>query len=217
MGLSQNNDSTTERSSLHPTGHEMPRHDTKPIGILVKSPKVYTRHIHWANQLQTRQTASIVGAESLRPLAVSTPDRLQPGRSSEHKHTTSSSRIPSLYHMSADHPSPDNNPARATEQRIQFGSLPSPDQDRQRRRSLRRRSPSPYPDRGSTQSDKDESKSHARSTQEKNVRKGFWQQCLDFETSFLTILATAYDTKLTEGTESNAYEKEDGLDESGLS
>ncbi|KAI1086400.1 hypothetical protein F5B19DRAFT_161638 [Rostrohypoxylon terebratum] len=215
MRLSQNDGSATEHSPLLPTGHEISYHEPRPVGILATSPRIFTRHIHWANRLQTRQTGSVVRPESLRPLALGTSDRLQPGRSSERKHATSSSRIPSSYHLSADKPSSDNSPTGASGRHMQFGSLPIPHQDRQIHRNLRRRSPSPYPRRGEAQPNKNGSGSHSRSATEKNILKSFWQQCLDFEASFLAILADAYDAKPTGDRESDPHEKEDDLGESG--
>ncbi|KAI1208493.1 uncharacterized protein F4807DRAFT_461819 [Annulohypoxylon truncatum] len=224
MASSENNRSTTEKPSFPPTEHQLSqcttnqhhgsphetlRHEPRPASILVTSPRVYTRHICWANQLPTRQSASATRPAPPRFTAPSTPCRLQRGRLSEHRPLRS--RPPSPYPWPTGLPSPETSPARSTERHVQFDSLPCSDRDRDRnkRNNLRKRSPSPYPGQGMAQSEKEESDSHDTETSEKKKpSKSFWQTLLDFEVSFLTLSATAYDPKPRKEGEGDSYDKE---------
>ncbi|KAI1455928.1 hypothetical protein F4805DRAFT_252380 [Annulohypoxylon moriforme] len=200
MALSQDNCSTIEKSSPSPTEHklssylpnqgpvspnEISRQEPESDSILVTTPGVYTRHIHLANILQTRQPTSVIG------------DVLNP---------------PSPHLGSVAKSSSETSPTRAGDCRIQFDLPSSQGRDQRKRGGLRSRSPSPYPGQGLTRLCKEGSETQARNTSEKKARKSIWQRCLDFEASFLELVTIAYDAKPKKSSESDAYGTEKDLE-----
>ncbi|KAI2465033.1 hypothetical protein F4781DRAFT_410953 [Annulohypoxylon bovei var. microspora] len=104
-------------------------------------------------------------------------------------------RAPSPYPWPSSGLSPNTSPTRVAERHIQFDLPPSADRGRSRPSTSARRAPSPYPSQGVAQSEKEQNSNQTRKASEKKAHRSFWQSCFDFESSFLTLVQTAYDTR----------------------